>query len=188
MGPPDIAVLTSEEYLIMERSTMEKHEFYHGEVFAMSGASLRHNKIFNNTFGSLYVKLSEKKCQPYGSYLRIHIPKNTLYTYPDISIICGEPETTDDVKDTVTNPTVIIEILSKGTRDYDKGQKFTLYRDIPTLMEYVLIDSESTRIEKFHRNPDNSWTLRDYQSMHDVLLLEPVEVELSIGELYRGVL
>lgn len=129
--------ITELEYLDAERVSFEKHEYYKGEIFAMSGASIPHNKIFSNLFGTLYSKSKGKPCQPYGSDLRIHIPLNSLYTYPDLSIICGEPETTDENFDSVINPTVIFEILSKSTRNYDLGQKFELYRQITTLREYI---------------------------------------------------
>ncbi|MBK7638269.1 MAG: Uma2 family endonuclease [Saprospiraceae bacterium] len=162
MGLPEKQYITPEQYLESERLALEKHEFYLGEIFAMSGASFRHNQIFKNTYIKLGTKLAGKSCQPYGSDLRIHIPNNSLYTYPDISIICGKPEMTDTVKDTITNPSVIIEILSKSTYDYDKGQKFTLYRDIDSLREYILIDSMSIRVEHYFKNEDSSWTLKYY--------------------------
>ena len=186
MGLPDIQYITIEEYLALERTANEKREYYAGTIFAMSGASIPHNVIFKNTYGTLYSKLKEKKCQPFGSDLRIHIPSNSLFTYPDISIICGTPETTDNTKDTVTNPSVIIEILSKTTRDYDKGQKFTLYRDIDTLKDYILIDSESTHIEKYHRNDDNSWTLREYKSLEDAFTIDSIEESMSVADIYEG--
>ncbi len=113
MGLPEIHYISEKDYLDAERLALDKHEYYQGEIFAMSGASLPHNKIFSNTFSDIFTKLKGKKCQSFGSDLRIHIPKNTLYTYPDISIICGEIETTDDKFDTITNPSVIIEILSR---------------------------------------------------------------------------
>src|SRR5882757_2625151 len=122
--------ISVEDYLKAERAATEKHEYYQGEIFAMSGASLKHNRISVNVLTELGNKLKGKGCQPYGSDLRIHIPKNTLFTYPDISIICGDPNLTDNSFDTATNPSVIIELLSKSTRNYDKGEKFTLYRDI----------------------------------------------------------
>ena len=134
--------ISPDEYLAGERAALEKHEYYQGEVFAMSGASLQHNVIFSNLFTDIGSKLKGKGCKPYGSDLRIHIPRNTLYTYPDISIICGEAHLTDNEFDTATNPTVIIELLSKSTRNYDKGEKFTLYRDIDALKEYILVDTE----------------------------------------------
>ena len=184
MGLPETQLITAEEYLQAERKALNKHEYYLGQVFAMSGASLPHNLIFKNTYGSLYTRLKGSRCQPFGSDLRIHIPENSLYTYPDISIICGKPETTDDTKDTVTNPTVIIEILSKSTRDYDKGQKFTLYRDIASLKEYILIDSETVSIETLTRNDDRSWTFREYKSLTDNFNIETIGESLLVSELY----
>ncbi len=184
MGLPEKEYITPEQYLELERAALEKHEYYQGEIFAMSGASFRHNVIFKNTYLKLGVKLAGKPCQPYGSDLRIHIPSNSLFTYPDISIICGKPEMTDEVMDTVKNPTVIIEILSKSTQDYDKGQKFTLYRDIESLKEYILIDSQSVRVEKYCKNSDGSWTLRDYKDIEDTFIIESIGEDMSLADIY----
>src|SRR6187551_2708637 len=148
MATPVLNYISEQDYLEAERKAFEKHEYYNGEIFDMSSASLRHNKLFSNLFGSIASELKGKRCTPYGSDLRIHIPLNTLYTYPDISIICGDPNLTDDKFDTATTPAVIIEILSPSTRDYDKGSKFTMYRAIETLKEYLLIDSTSISVEK----------------------------------------
>jgi Uma2 family endonuclease len=125
------------EYLDMENEALEKHEYYKGEIFAMSGAGNRHNIISVNMIASLYNSLKGKSCQPYGSDMRIHIPENTLFTYPDISIICGDVVFSKEDENTSTNPTIIIEILSPSTRNYDRGVKFMLYRAIPTLKEYI---------------------------------------------------
>lgn len=187
MGLPEKQYFTPEQYLESERLALEKHEFYLGEIFAMSGASFRHNQIFKNTYGNLFNKLKGKPCQPYGSDLRIHIPNNSLYTYPDISIICGKPEMTDKVKDTITNPSVIIEILSKSTYDYDKGQKFTLYRDIDSLREYILIDSMSIRVEHYFKNEDSSWTLKDYRTIDAKLNIETISADLLLSDVYVDV-
>ena len=187
MGLPEKQYITPEQYLESERLALEKHEFYLGEIFAMSGASFRHNQIFKNTYGNLFNKLKGKPCQPYGSDLRIHIPNNSLYTYPDISIICGKPEMTDKVKDTITNPSVIIEILSKSTYDYDKGQKFTLYRDIDSLREYILIDSMSIRVEHYFKNEDSSWTLKDYRTIDAKLNIETISFDLLLSDVYADV-
>ena len=187
MGLPEKQYITPEQYLESERLALEKHEFYLGEIFAMSGASFRHNQIFKNTYGNLFNKLKGKPCQPYGSDLRIHIHNNSLYTYPDISIICGKPEMTDTVKDTITNPSVIIEILSKSTYDYDKGQKFTLYRDIDSLREYILIDSMSIRVEHYFKNEDSSWTLKDYRTIDDKLNIETISFDLLLSDVYADV-
>ena len=184
---PKYSYISAEDYLVEERDAFEKHEYYQGEVFAMRGASLRHNKIFSNLFGDLAHKLKGKSFQPFGSDLRIHIPKNTLYTYPDISIICGEPNLTDGKFDTATSPSVIIELLSKSTRNYDKGDKFTLYRDIDSLQEYILIDSEKIYVEKHIRNSDKSWPHTDYTSIEDSFLIHTIELILTLKDIYRGI-
>ncbi len=119
--------------------------------------------------------------------LRVHIPQNTLYTYPDITIVCGKIETLDHSFDTITNPSVIIEILSASTRDYDKGGKFTLYRDIVSLQEYLLIDSERVSIEKFIRNADGSWQLTEYKLPQQSVLIETVDVTISLSEVYEDI-
>lgn len=113
--------LTIEEYLLFEKASNQKHEYYKGEIFAMSGASNRHNWIFTNLFGSLVNKLKGSPCKPFGPDMRMHILQNTLFTYPDISIYCGDPTSASFDMDTVVNPTIIIEILSRSTEQYDRG-------------------------------------------------------------------
>ena len=179
--------ISAEDYLQEERLAVEKHEYYQGEIFAMSGASVRHNRIQANTIGELYLKLKGKDCQPYGSDLRIHIPENTLYTYPDITIFCAPPDLTDEHFDTATNPTVIFEILSKSTRNYDRLSKFNLYRDIKSMNTYILIDSLSYSIELHTRNEDNTWQLQDLKSLNDTLILKTLQIEILLKDIYEGV-
>ena len=184
---PQYNYTTAEEYLSAEREALEKHEYYKGEIFAMSSTSLKHNIIFSNVLTEIGYQLKGKNCRPFGSDLRIHIPKNTLYTYPDISIICGEPNLTDDHFDTATNPSVIIELLSKSTRNYDKGNKFTLYRDIDRLQEYILKDTEEIYVEKNIRNIDKSWPLTDYRNLDDSFFIDTVQLSLHLKDIYNGV-
>lgn len=178
---------TIQEYLEMENAATEKHEYYKGEIFAMSGAKVRHNTIARNLLVSLGSKLKGKKCQPYGSDQRIHIPSNTLFTYPDISIICGEIITLNNDDWNVLNPTVIIEILSPSTKNYDRGEKFKLYRDIPTLKEYMLVDSESIHIEVFRLNEKNHWELEEYDSFSDQIPIKAIQENILLSEIYDGV-
>ncbi len=200
MGFPEKQFYTEAEYLEIERHSTEKHEYFQGEIFplyrsenskgeivAMSGASLSHNEIFSNIFGELSFKLKGKPCKPYGSDLRVNIPNLSLYTYPDISIICNEPNLTDSEKDTYTNPTVIIEILSKSTRNYDLGGKFLLYKQIETLKEYILIDSESIKVIKYSKNDDNSWLMIEINSINEALKLNSVDVEIFLNDIYDNV-
>ena len=184
---PKYNYISPEHYLEMERASDVKHEYYKGDVYAMSGASLPHNDIFHNVYGALTFFLKGKGCKPYGSDLRIHIPQNTLYTYPDISIICGKPETTDSFRDNIINPSVIIEILSKSTKDYDRGTKFTLYRNIKTLTEYILIDSTSISVEIFTRQKDNSWILTEFKQLSDSFVITTINLTLHLTDIYEDV-
>ncbi len=177
---------TMEEYLVMERASDQKHEYFNGEIFAMSGASPRHNVIFKNLYGELAYRLRGKPCQPYGSDLRIHIPENTLYTYPDISIICRDIVSAGEEDDTAIQPSVLIEILSPSTKDYDRGTKFKLYRDIPSLKEYVLVDSEAISVEVFRVNENGHWQLQEYKNLTDSLMIKTVGFQVTLGELYQG--
>jgi Uma2 family endonuclease len=175
---------TIEEYLQMERLSDVKHEYYKGEIFAMAGASDPHNIIAVNLTGELYIKLKGSGCRPYGSDMRMHIPENTLFTYPDISIFCGELITFDKENDTAKLPVVIIEILSKNTRNYDRGDKFKLYRDIPTLKEYILVDSENIGVEIYRINEHNHWELEEYKNLSEVVSLNAINVSLKMEDIY----
>ncbi len=177
---------TIAEYLEMEEAATEKHEYYQGEIFAMSGPKVSHNIIAGNTFGSLMYKLKGKSCRPFNSDQRIHIEKNTLFTYPDISIICGDIITLNNDDWNILNPTVIIEVLSPSTKNYDRGEKFRLYRDIATLKEYILIDSTSINIEAFYINEHGNWELKEYKSIDETLNLQSVQVSLDLKEIYES--
>ncbi len=177
---------TIEEYLEMERTSEEKHEYFEGEVFAISGAGFRHNIIFRNLYGKLANALEGKPCEPYGSDMRVHIPENTLFTYPDISIFCRDLMEDGGNNDIFIQPAVLIEILSPSTRNYDRGTKFKLYRDIPSLKEYVLVDSEAVSVEIFRLNESGYWQLEEYKKHDQFLHIHTVGFDLSLDELYRG--
>jgi Uma2 family endonuclease len=119
--------------------------------------------------------------------MRVHIPENTLFTYPDISIFCKDITAEGNDNDNFTEPSVIIEILSPSTKNYDRGDKFKLYRDIPTLKEYILVDSESINIEAFRLNEHNHWELEEYKKMEDTLSIQTVQLSLSLSEIYEGI-
>ncbi len=171
----------------MENSADEKHEYYKGEIFAMSGAKMPHNRITSNLLIALGLKLKGKKCHPFGSDARIHIEANTLFTYPDISIICGEIITLNNDDYNVLNPTVIIEVLSKSTENYDRGKKLKLYRDIPTLKEYILVDSKSIHSEVFRLNESGHWELEEYKSLADNLIIKAIDEAVALTEIYDDV-
>jgi len=176
---------TIEEYLAREEQSDIKHEYYQGEVFAMSGASMPHNIIHSNLFGSIANFLKGKSCRPFGSDLRVHIPTNTLFTYPDITIVCDKIETRNNDQYNLLNPAVIIEILSRTTRDYDRGTKFNLYRAIPSLKEYILVDSEAIKIEAFYINPNKHWELQEYRQQEALLHIQTIGYSLPLADIYE---
>ena len=179
--------MSIEKYLEMENAADVKSEYYKGEIFAMSGAKVPHNSIATNLLVTLGQKLKGKKCKPYNSDQRIHIPSNTLFTYPDISIICGEIITLNNDDYNVLNPTIIIEVLSKSTKNYDRGEKFKLYRDITSLKEYILVDSESIHVEVFRLNEISHWELEEYNSHSDVVIIKAIDETIILSEIYDGV-
>lgn len=178
---------TIEEYLEMENDALEKHEYFRGEIFAMPGTKMPHNEISTNLMMLIASRLKGKNCKPYGSDARIHIKANTLFTYPDISIICGEVITLNNDDMNVLNPSVIIEILSPSTKNYDRGEKFMLYRDIPTLKEYILVDSERLHIEVFRLNESQHWELEEYDLPVEQLYIKTINEYFSISDIYDGV-
>ena len=176
---------TIEEYLQMEEASAEKHEYYQGEIFAMSGAKVPHNIIAVNLIKLLGQKLKDKAWEPFNSDQRIYIPQNSLFTYPDISIICGEIVTLNNDDWNILNPVVIIEVLSKTTKNYDRGDKFKLYRDIATLKEYILIDSETINIKAFRINDGGYWELEEYKKTDNTILIKCIQVSIPVTEIYE---
>lgn len=177
--------LTPGEYLEFERTSTAKHEYYKGEVFTMSGASDEHAIIFRNVFAEAAYHSKGNKCRPCGNDARLHIPENSLFTYPDISIYCNDlKQITGDEKDNFTRPSGLIEILSKSTEKYDRGDKFELYKDIPTLQEYILIDSRSISVDIFRKEAGNIWALESLTKLSDSLCIKTVNVCISLAEIY----
>jgi len=187
--PSHKKIYTPGEYLELERKATHKSEFYKGEIFAMSGASLIHNKITSRFFSLLSKELDIKTYSIYGSDLRVHIPANSLFTYPDISVVSGKEELLDQEFDTLLNPVFIAEILSPSTANYDTGTKFTLYRSIPSLKEYWTISSFEYRVQKFVKNEkDNTWILSETTNINDVMVLSTFDISVSLKTLYDGTL
>jgi Uma2 family endonuclease len=184
---PKYNYISPEQYLEMERASETKHEYYNGEVFAMAGASVPHNEISFNINRLVASSAHDKGCKLFGSDFRIHIPERSLFTYPDFSIVCGKADTSKLYSDNLTNPSVIIEILSKSTKDYDRGTKFFLYRSIKSLKEYILIDSISVSIEKYTRQENNSWLLTEFNNLSDSFHITTIGVTLQLQDIYEDV-
>lgn len=189
MGQAALRVgLSEQEYLAFERAADEKHEYAAGEIFAMSGGTLEHNAIAANILGELGNGLAGKGgCRVLTSDMRVHIPANRRYVYPDGSIVCGRAELMDDARDTLLNPRVVIEVLSDSTEAYDRGDKFAAYQSIPSLQEYVLLSQKRPRIEVLTRQSDASWTLRIY-GPGERAALRSVACAVEVDKVYADVL
>ncbi|OUD15696.1 Uma2 family endonuclease [Thioflexithrix psekupsensis] len=177
--------MSREKYLILDQQSDLKHEFYQGEVFAMSGGTFNHATIARNILAQLFAQLRGSPCQPMNSDMRIHTPAG-LDTYPDISVYCGEPELTDN-QCSLLNPVIIIEVLSPSTRSYDRGDKFMLYRSISVLLDYVLVDSEQVLVEHYRRTENNEWILHEYRDVQESVYLQSIKDHLLLIDMYESV-
>lgn len=184
---PVLTGMTVEEYLAFEEKSEEKHEFYGGEVFAMAGAGLNHNVIAGNCIADINHFLRGKDCIVTPGDLRIQIESLNLFTYPDISIICGKPEFYQNRKDSVTNPVVLIEVISPSTDDYDHNKKFAFYRLIPSLQEYILISSTDIHVEIYRKQSTFKWEFTEYRTAAELFTIESVGLTLQVADLYRNV-
>jgi len=182
--PQEKNKMTPGEYLEFERNSLDiKHEFFNGEVFAMVGARLNHVGINANIAGELRNKFKSNKstCKAVSNDMRVKIEKN--YAYPDVVIYCGDAELEDNEFDTLTNPVVIMEILSDSTERFDRGDKFAYYQTIPTLQEYILISQKEYRVEQYTRNGDD-WLYRSHRGADQILKMESVNCDLPLSEIY----
>jgi Uma2 family endonuclease len=179
--------LSVEEYLAMERQSDIRHEYLNGEVFAMTGASLRHNAIVSNIAGIFYIQLRGRPCRAYVADLRLRVTATGLYTYPDLVVVCGEPQLADAHLDTLLNPTLIVEVLSPSTEATDRGRKFAHYRTIESLAEVVLVSQERVQVERFSRQPEGGWLLFEASQLEDRLPLASIACELPLVDVYEGV-
>ncbi|MGA0556376.1 Uma2 family endonuclease [Larkinella sp. VNQ87] len=174
-----------EVYLELERQAAHKSEYFRGEIFATAGASRNHNRIKENLSIGIGSYLKGKRCQSFSSDMRLHIPSNGLYTYPDLVVVCGEPQMLDAAFDTLLNPTIIVEVLSESTKNYDRGEKFALYRQLPSFREYLLIDSEAVRAEAWFKPEDGFWTLRqETGQIEDSLTIQTLDFTLPLRDMY----
>jgi Uma2 family endonuclease len=179
--------LTSNEYLEIERRAQFKSDFFNGEMFAMGRVSLEHNRVKENLIGELGIRLQGGPCQTYSSDQRVLVEATGLYTYPDIVILCG-PATSDPAdRDTLTNPTAIIEVLSPSSEKYDRGTKFRNYQKIPSLIEYVLVAQDEPLCDRYVRQADGSWALVSFVGLAATLAFTSVPARIPLADVYAGV-
>lgn len=163
MAQPAIRTgMTEAEYLAFERASPEKHEYLGGEIFAMAGGTGDHSAIAAGLIRELGNALFGRGCRVLTSDMRVKIPGSARYVYPDASVVCATPEYADDGRDTLTNPRVVVEVLSESTEAYDRGDKFAAYQTIPSLAHYVIASQTKARLEVFTRQDDGAWLLRAY--------------------------
>lgn len=178
---------TPEEYLAFERASETKHEYYAGQIFAMTGAKLPHIRIVKNLMVALGKRLEETDCEPLCSDLRVKTTTG-LYTYPDVIVVCGEPELEDTWRDTLLNPRILIEVLSPSTQDYDRGEKFEHYRTIPSLREYILVSQDRPQIVQSMRQASSDEWLSVWQvGVDEMLKLKSISCEIPLAEIYRQI-
>lgn len=180
--------LTPEEYLVRERAAKYKSEYVDGQVRARSGATREHVLVTTNITTSLVTQLRGRPCETYGSDLRVKVPRGTSYVYPDVAVVCGEPRLEDEHFDTLLDPTVIVEVLSPSTAGYDRGEKWEMYRRIPSLRDYLLVSQDRPRIERYARQEEGPWLFSETNGLDAVLQIDSVACTLALRDVYERVL
>ena len=181
------AYYTPEEYLELEEKADDKNEYRDGEIISMTGGTTNHNKLALNLATSLNVALNDLDYDIYIGDVKLWIPRYQEFTYPDVMVIEGQPVYYSTNTTIVTNPVLIVEVLSKSTKDYDRGDKFLYYRSIPEFKEYILIDQTKYYVMQYVKTSENQWILTEYETEDAIINLSSINVELSLKQLYKKV-
>jgi len=188
MQPEPKPHLSPDEYLALDREAEERSEYLDGEMFAMSGGSREHALVAANLVGELRGQLRHRPCEVYGSDLRVRVEASGLYTYPDLSVVCGEPIFgADGRRDILCNPTVLVEVLSPSSEAYDRGKKFEHYRTIPSFREYLLVSQESPLVDRFLRQESGIWLFSTTHGLEAEVELSSIGARLALSEVYAKV-
>lgn len=189
MGLKDVDYQSIKSYVEYEYSTEAKHEYERGEILMMSGGTINHGILCGNAYNELRSEIGKntKNCRTIGSEVRIYIEKAESIVYPDAMVICGEIETSEEDKDAVINPILVVEVLSKSTESYDRGDKFYKYRQLDSLKEYILIDQEKAVVETFYKKENNIWEISRIAGLDQLIEIKSIEVNLKMEELYSGI-
>jgi Uma2 family endonuclease len=179
--------LTGEEYLRLERQAEYRSEFVNGRIIAMAGASKEHNLISVNVSSSLHQQLRGGPCETYASEMRVKVDVTGRYTYPDVIVVCDEPQFEDAELDTLLNPTLLIEILSPSTESYDRGDKTRDYRQIPSLREYLLVAQDRPHVERYRRGERDEWILSEATGLDAAIPLSAIGCTLNLTDVYERV-
>jgi Uma2 family endonuclease len=184
---PQSTKMTEAEYLDFEHASETKHSYFNGEIYAMAGTSREHSLISGYTYVALINQLGDRPYEVHQSEIRVKVLETGLYTYPDISAVCGEAEFTGNRPDTLVNPSVIIEVLSPSTERDDRTWKYAHYRQITSMQEYLLISQETPRVEYYRRQEDNTWLLTDIKGLDAVVKLVSIDCTLKLADNYRKI-
>jgi Uma2 family endonuclease len=185
--PTADSYVSPEDYLALERRNEFKSEYINGEVHAMTGASRRHNLVAGNVFALLWSQLRGRQCEVYPAGMRVRIPTVNVYTYPGVTVVCGGPVFQDDYLDTLLNPILLVEVLSKSTAKHDRTVKFGYYRTLESLAEYLLIAQNEYHVEQYTKHPDGRWLLSDIRGLESSVGLTSVGCTLRLNEIYERV-
>ena len=177
--------LTPEQYLELERKAEYKSEYFAGEIFAMAGASRTHNLLAMHAGTLIDTQFRGRNCEVYGSDMRVRVSTSGLYAYPDVTAVCGEPHFLDQHTDTLINPTIIVEVLFPSTEAYDRGRKFEHYRSLPSLKQYVLVESDRVHVDVHTLDVAGKWVLTSLAQPNDTIELGSIEVRFNMAELYE---
>ena len=183
----DVPLLSTEEYLVAEREAEQKSEYFGGELVAFAGASPAHNVVVANTIATLVVQLRGRRCTVYPSDLRVHNAVTGSFTYPDLVVVCGEPAFHGHHPDTLLNPTLLIEVLSKTTEQRDRGLKAEHYRQMESVQEYLFIGQEKPHVEHYRRYGARQWMLTEASDLNDALELPAIGCTLALRDIYDKV-
>lgn len=178
---------TPEEYLELEETAEYKSEYINGQIIPMAGGSTNHNRIAGNFYAALNFAFKQQNYEVFMGDVRLWIPQKRIYTYPDVMIVAGEPDYFNNRTDTILNPQVIVEVLSKSTKGYDREDKFEAYRTIPTFQEYILISQTRMYIEHFSKTGNKRWMLSQYDEEDEAIALASVPFQISLLDLYNKV-
>ncbi len=176
--------ISPQEYLRLERQSEYKSEYLNGEIFAMTGASRKHNLVTTNISSSLHRQLKGRPCEVYAVDMRVKVRATGLYTYPDVAVVCGDPQFEDEQVDTLVNPTVLIEVLSDSTERYDRIAKSSYYRTIDSLAEHLLVAQNEMRLEQYVRQPNGEWLLCEYVTLDSAAQLTSIDCSLLLSDVY----
>lgn len=179
--------ITVSEYLAIEQESDKRYEYHNGEIFALAGGSINHGLLCGNIYAEIRNGLKKKKsdCKPYMSDIKLHIEEQKTFVYPDTMVVCGDLETSPENENSILNPILVVEVLSKSTANYDRGDKFFLYKKIATLQEYVLIEQDKAQVDIFYKKTGSDlWKISRYEGLDTKIKFQSINLEIKMSELY----